>query len=46
MLKSVGDALNGVVWDDDCQITRTVTEVMGVDKLDPRVEITIEGSDK
>jgi len=42
VLKSIMDALNGVVWADDCLVTRTVTEVMGVDKKNARVEIEIE----
>ena len=42
VLKSVMDALNGVVWADDCLVTRTVTEVMGVDRENARLEIQIE----
>ncbi len=44
VLKAVGDALNGVVWEDDCQVTRTVTQVMGVTKDSPRIEVKIEGA--
>ena len=43
VLKAVGDALNGVVWEDDSQVTRTVTEVMGIDKDAPRICVTVEG---
>lgn len=38
--KTVGDALNGIIWDDDSQIDE-VYKRRHLDRENPRVEITI-----
>ena len=41
--KAIADALNGVVWQDDSEITRFVIE-KHIDPANPRTEIDIEGA--
>ena len=41
LLKLVEDALTGVVYDDDSRIHRQTWERAGVDRDNPRVEITV-----
>lgn len=38
--KLIFDALSGIVWVDDSQIKRSITE-MGYDKENPRIEIIV-----
>ncbi len=40
-LKAVSDALNGIAWNDDRQVTR-ITGRLGIDRLQPRVEVNVE----
>ena len=41
LLKLIHDALTGFVYEDDDQIRRQSWEVVGVDRDDPRAEITV-----
>ena len=36
------DALNGVVWDDDSEVTR-MTASKAIDRDNPRLEVEIKG---
>jgi Holliday junction resolvase RusA-like endonuclease len=40
LLKGIADALEGIVYTDDKQITKLSWENMGVDRAQPRVEIS------
>lgn len=42
VLKSVEDAMNGIVYDDDRQVKDTRCRVSAPDAARPRVEITVE----
>lgn len=39
--KSIEDGLNGVTWDDDCQIKRRLEGGIEYDKDEPRVEVVV-----
>ena len=39
--KMLGDALSGIVYEDDSQVYRETYERAGIDKSNPRVELTI-----
>lgn len=41
-VKLIEDALTGYAYRDDCQIARQLWEDCGADRLNPRVEITIQ----
>jgi Holliday junction resolvase RusA-like endonuclease len=36
------DALTGIIFDDDSQIKKATVEIMEIDKLNPRIELTIK----
>lgn len=44
--KLLTDAMSGICYDDDAQLYREVWERVGIDKANPRVEITIKPLEK
>lgn len=41
LAKMLGDACSGIVFEDDSQIHRETYERSGIDKVNPRVELTV-----
>ena len=42
LCKAVLDALNGIVWNDDCDVTQ-LSAAKDIDRENPRVEVTVNG---
>jgi Holliday junction resolvase RusA-like endonuclease len=38
----IGDAMSGICYDDDAQVWKETWERAGVDKENPRIEITVK----
>ena len=44
VMKACKDALEGVIWKNDREVTKDSSENMGIDRGNPRVEILVKGN--